>query len=183
MRQVAAFADYSDYLRSLEMTAVLTDFQPMYIQRIAQLTNKSNQFNLTTKRCSEEDIRHMQESDEYVCLCGRLKDKFGDNGIVSVVAGKIEDEVLSIQLWLMSCRVLKRGMEDVMMNELVRLARQRGIKTIRGYYYPTAKNGMVKDFFVNEGFTRIEETEKQNVDELQVDHYTEREVYMQVETL
>lgn len=181
VRQVAAFADYSDYLRSLEMTAVFTDFQPMYIQRIAQLTNKSNQFNLTTKRCSEEDIRHMQESDEYICLCGRLKDKFGDNGIVSVVAGKIEDEVLSIQLWLMSCRVLKRGMEDAIMNELVRLARQRGIMTIRGYYYPTAKNGMVRDFYVNEGFTRIEETEKQNVDELQVDCYTEREIYMQVE--
>lgn len=72
-------------------------------------------------------------------MCGRLKDKFGDNGIVSVVAGKIEDEVLSIQLWLMSCRVLKRGMEDAMMNELVRLARQHGIMTIRGYYYPTAK--------------------------------------------
>ena len=72
-------------------------------------------------------------------------------------------------------------MEDAMMNELVRLARQRGIKTIRGYYYPTAKNGMVKDFFVNEGFTRIEDTEKQNVDELQVDCYTERDIYMQVE--
>lgn len=181
VKQVAAFADYSDYLRSLEMVAVLTDFQPMYIQRIAQLTNKSNQFNLTTKRCSEEDIRKMQESEEYICLCGRLKDKFGDNGIVSVVAGKIEGEVLSIQLWLMSCRVLKRGMEDAMMNELVKQAKERGIKTIRGYYYPTAKNGMVKDFFVTEGFIRIEETEERNVDELQVDSYEERAVYMRVE--
>ena len=181
VKQVAAFADYSDYLRSLEMVAVLTDFQPMYIQRIAQLTNKSNQFNLTTKRCSEEDIRKMQESEEYICLCGRLKDKFGDNGIVSVVAGKIEGEVLSIQLWLMSCRVLKRGMEDAMMNELVKQAKERGIKTIRGYYYPTAKNGMVKDFFVTEGFTRIEETEERNVDVLQVDSYEERAVYMRVE--
>lgn len=181
VKQVAAFADYSDYLRSLEMVAVMTDFQPMYIQRIAQLTNKSNQFNLTTKRCSEEDIRKMQESEEYICLCGRLKDKFGDNGIVSVVAGKIEGEVLSIQLWLMSCRVLKRGMEDAMMNELVKQAKERGIKTIRGYYYPTAKNGMVKDFFVTEGFTRIEETEERNVDVLQVDSYEERTVYMRVE--
>ena len=181
VKQVAAFAEYSDYLRSLEMVAVLTDFQPMYIQRIAQLTNKSNQFNLTTKRCSEEDIRKMQESEEYICLCGRLKDKFGDNGIVSVVAGKIEGEVLSIQLWLMSCRVLKRGMEDAMMNELVKQAKERGIKTIRGYYYPTAKNGMVKDFFVHEGFTRIEETEEQIIDELQVDSYEERAVYMRVE--
>ena len=183
VRQAATFSEYSDYLKSLEMTAVLTDFQPMYIQRIAQLTNKSNQFNLTTQRYSEEDIRHMQESDEYLCLCGRLLDKFGDNGIVSVVVGKIEDGVLSIQLWLMSCRVLKRGMEDVMMNELVKLARKRGIKTIRGYYYPTAKNAMVKDFFVNEGFTRIEETEVQNVDELQVDRYTKREVYIQVKEI
>lgn len=179
-KHMSAFSDYSEYLKSLEMTAVLTDFQPMYIQRIAQLTNKSNQFNLTTKRCSEEDIKQMQESEEYLCISGRLKDKFGDNGIVSVVAGKIEGEELSIQLWLMSCRVLKRGMEDVMMNELVKQAKERGVKTIRGYYYPTAKNAMVKDFFVNEGFTRIEETDKQTIDVLQVESYNNRKVYIQV---
>ena len=83
-----------------------------------------------------------------------------------VVAGNIEGDALSIQLWLMSCRVLKRGMEDAMMNELVKQAKKQGIKTIRGYYYPTAQNAMVKDFFVTEGFTRIEETEGRNVDEL-----------------
>lgn len=181
IRQVATFADYSEYLKSLDMTAILTDFQPMYIQRIAQLTNKSNQFNLTTQRCSEDDIRYMQESDDYVCLCGRLKDKFGDNGIVTVVAGKIEDEILSINLWLMSCRVLKRGMEDAMMNELVKIAKKRGVRMIRGYYYPTAKNAMVKDFFVKEGFTRIEEKEEQTVDELSVEFYEERTIYMKVE--
>lgn len=181
VKQVAAFADYSDYLKSLEMVAILTDFQPMYIQRIAQLTNKSNQFNLTTKRCSEEDIRKMQESGDYVCVCGRLKDKFGDNGIVSVVSGKMEGDVLSIQLWLMSCRVLKRGMEDAMMNELVKQAKEHGIKTIRGYYYPTVKNGMVKDFYVTKGFKRKEEAEDRIIDELQVDSYKERTVYMKVE--
>ena len=80
----------------------------------------------------------------------------------------------------MSCRVLKRGMEDVMMNELVKQAKERGVKTIRGYYYPTAKNAMVKDFFVNEGFTRIEETDKQTIDVLQVESYNNRKVYIQV---
>ena len=180
-KMVSAFTDYTDYLKALEMTAVLSDFQPLYVQRIAQLTNKSNQFNLTTMRCSEADIKQMQNSEYYVCLCGRLKDKFGDNGIVSVVAGKIEGEILNIQLWLMSCRVLKRGMEDAMMNELVNQARARGVRVIRGYYYPTAKNQMVKDFYIDKGFTRIEESDERIVDELMIENYQECPVYMQVQ--
>jgi len=82
----AAFADYGQYLDSLEMTATIKGFEPLYIQRIAQLTNKSNQFNLTTLRCSEDDIRAMAGDKNDLCLCGKLVDKFGDNGIVTVVA-------------------------------------------------------------------------------------------------
>lgn len=84
----AAFADYGQYLDSLEMTAAIKGFEPLYIQRIAQLTNKSNQFNLTTLRCSEDDIRAMAGDKNDLCLCGKLVDKFGDNGIVTVVAGR-----------------------------------------------------------------------------------------------
>ena len=129
------------------MTVTIEDFKPIYIQRIAQLTNKSNQFNLTTLRCTEDAIRRMQESKDYVCLCGRLEDKFADNGLVTVVIGQISGEELSLMLWLMSCRVLKRELEDVMMNAVFIEAEKCGITKVVGHYYPTAKNAMVKNFY------------------------------------
>lgn len=156
----ASFSNYEEYLESLEMRAEITGFDPISVQRVAQLTNKSNQFNLTTLRCSEDDIRHMQDNPKYICLCGRLIDKFADNGIVTVVSGEIKEDALHIRLWLMSCRVLKRGLEDLMMNVLLEKARDRGIKKVYGYYYPTSKNNMVKDFYENVGFT----LEKENTD-------------------
>ena len=151
----AAFSDYGEYLDSLKMEAELYGFEPLYIQRIAQLTNKSNQFNLTTLRCSEDDIRAMAQDPDCLCLCGKLTDAFGDNGIVTVVAGRAEGQALHLRLWLMSCRVLKRGMEDAMMDCLVRDALARGVRQIIGYYYPTAKNGMVRDFYAGMGFAQV----------------------------
>ena len=148
----ASFDNYEDYLESLNMKAVITEFEPIAVQRVAQLTNKTNQFNLTTLRCSEDDIRRMQDSPDYICLCGRLIDKFADNGIVTVVSGEIIGDALHIRLWLMSCRVLMRGMEDLMMNELVKKALERKVMWVYGYYSPTNKNGMVKEFYKNMGF-------------------------------
>ncbi|MBR4707486.1 MAG: HAD family hydrolase [Pseudobutyrivibrio sp.] len=172
----ASFANYDEYLESLDMHAVITEFDPISIQRVAQLTNKTNQFNLTTLRCSEGDIRHMQESDSYICMCGRLIDKFADNGIVTVVAAEEQFSELHIRLWLMSCRVLKRDMEYVMMNELVAKAKERGIKKINGYYYPTNKNAMVKDFYQQMGFTLVSEDEQGNAHwQLEVADYDNRE--------
>lgn len=156
----AAFEDYDDYLKSLEMKAEIQSFIPAYMSRIAQLTNKSNQFNLTTKRYSQSEIEAAADDPGYITLYGKLGDKFGDNGVVSVVIGKIggknRDE-LHMELWLMSCRVLKRDMEYAMMDELVEKAKQVKIKKIIGYYYPTSKNAMVKDFYALQGFTRISE--------------------------
>lgn len=181
-RAQAAFADYGAYLDSLEMTATIRGFEPLYIQRIAQLTNKSNQFNLTTLRCSEDDIRRMAEDPSWLCLYGKLVDKFGDNGVVTVVAGQAEGETLHLRLWLMSCRVLKRGMEDAMMDAVVADAAARGLKTIRGYYYPTAKNGMVKDFYAEMGFARVEADAEGNTTwELDVESYTLRHPHMKIE--
>ena len=181
-RAQAAFADYGAYLDSLEMTATIRGFEPLYIQRIAQLTNKSNQFNLTTLRCSEDDIRGMAENPAWLCLYGKLVDKFGDNGVVTVVAGQSEGETLHLRLWLMSCRVLKRGMEDAMMDAVVADAAARGIKTIRGYYYPTAKNGMVKEFYAGMGFAKTAEDADGNTTwELAVEGYTPRHPHMQIE--
>ena len=173
--QQAAFENYSDYLLSLEMDATIDDFIPMYIQRITQLSNKSNQFNVTTKRYTTAEMEAVFASDEYIRLYGKLIDKFGDNGVVSVVIGKKNGKVLDMELWLMSCRVLKREMEFAMLDRLVERCKAAGIETIRGYYYPTAKNKMVKELYGTFGFEKIEEDEQGNtVWELPVAGYEQK---------
>ena len=152
------FADYGEYLSSLKMKAEIKPFSPMYFSRISQLTNKSNQFNLTTLRCSQSDIEKVATDDNYITLYGKLEDMFGDNGVVALTFGHIDPEdstVFHIDLWLMSCRVLKRTMEDTMMRELVQWCKKRGVESILGYYYPTAKNAMVKDFYATQGFEKM----------------------------
>ena len=165
-KQQASFADYGDYLRSLEMKAEIKPFAPIYMSRIAQLTNKSNQFNLTTLRCTQVDIEKYAADSNYITLYGKLEDKFGDNGVVSVVFGHIDEidkTLFHIDLWLMSCRVLKRDMEFAMMDSLVAECKNRGISKIRGYYYPTAKNKMVKDFYAIHNFVKTSEDADGNV--------------------
>ncbi len=154
-----SFTDYGDYLKSLEMVGEFGAFDPMYISRIAQLTNKSNQFNLTTKRCSVEEIENISQDDRYITVSGKLIDRFGDNGIVTVVMGEQENDICHIRLWLMSCRVLKRDMEQATMDYLVKSCLARGVKELRGYYYPTAKNSMVKDFYEDMGFEMVSEND------------------------
>lgn len=159
------FGDYKDYLLSLDMKAEIAPFSPVYMSRIAQLTNKSNQFNLTTRRCSQAEIEELAGDSHYITCYGKLQDRFGDNGVVSVVFGHIDEgnsQLFHIDLWLMSCRVLKRDMEFAMMDYLVEQCQNRGIQEIRGYYYPTAKNKMVKDFYALQGFEKIEETPEGN---------------------
>ena len=158
----SSFADYGEYLDSLEMQAVIEDFSPMTIARITQLTNKSNQFNLTTKRYTPAEMEQTYQSPDYIRLCGRLEDKFGDNGIVSVVIGEKQGDVLDIQLWLMSCRVLKREMEYAMLDVLAEKAKEQGLTTLQGHYYPTAKNSMVKDLYSDFGFGKVSEDEQGN---------------------
>lgn len=174
-KQQACFENYTDYLLSLEMSAQICDFDPVYIQRITQLTNKSNQFNLTTKRYTQAQMQEVFESDSYVRLFGKLTDKFGDNGVVSVVIGEQREKELHIDLWLMSCRVLKREMEYAMLDRLVEKCVGRGIEKIVGYYYPTAKNKMVKNLFGDFGFDKISEDENGNaVWELSTNGYTRK---------
>ena len=153
----SSFADYGEYLDSLEMKAVIEDFTPMTVARITQLTNKSNQFNLTTKRYTPAEMEQTCQSPDHIRLYGRLEDKFGDNGIVSVVIGEKQGDVLDIQLWLMSCRVLKREMEYAMLDVLAEKAMEQGITTLQGHYYPTAKNAMVKELYGDFGFEKISE--------------------------
>ena len=163
-KQQQNFGDYKEYLRSLEMKGTIRPFESMYMARIAQLTNKSNQFNLTTKRCTQSQIEQFAVTDAYITRYGKLEDKFGDNGVVSVVVGRKDEaeSVLHLELWLMSCRVLKRDMEYAMIDSVVEACQKCGIRTILGYYYPTAKNGMVKEFYGVMGFVKIHEDEEGN---------------------
>jgi len=158
----SSFADYHEYLLSLDMQGEIDGFKPVYYARITQLTNKSNQFNLTTRRFTQTQIEELADDKDHITLYGRLSDRFGDNGVVSVVIGKVEGDVCRIELWLMSCRVLKRDMEYAMMDALVERCKARGVKTILGFYYPTAKNGMVRSFYSDMGFELIKEDENGN---------------------
>lgn len=164
-QQESRYKSYGEYLLSLEMMADIQPFTSVYMSRIAQLTNKSNQFNLTTKRCSQPELESISKNPAYITLSGRLRDKFGDNGVVSVVFGHQDSKNIRsfhIDLWLMSCRVLKRNMELAMMDELVRQCRKRRILEIYGYYYPTAKNKMVKEFYASLGYKKVSEDESGN---------------------
>jgi FkbH-like protein len=146
------FANYGEYLDSLEMVAEIDRFKPLYLERIAQLTNKTNQFNLTTRRYTLAEMEAISADPRYIALYGKLSDRFGDNGLISIVLGRRELDTLQMDLWLMSCRVLKRDMEVAMLDAVVERCLAAGIKSIVGTYLPTAKNGMVADFYPKLGF-------------------------------
>ena len=175
----ARFKDYKEFLLSLDMKGVIKPFEPLYYERISQLSNKSNQFNLTTHRYTVNDIESIATDDNYISLYGKLIDRFGDNGLVSVLIGHIVENVCHMDLWIMSCRVLKRDLEFAMMDELVKKCKEKRIKEIKGYYYPTAKNNMVKEFYSLQGFSKISEDEKGNTEwsfEIKDDYQLKNEV-------
>ncbi len=159
-KALSAYTDYHEYLLSLDMSAKIAAFEPLFFDRISQLTNKSNQFNLTTLRCTVSDIERFSSSDDYVTLYGQLSDKFGDNGIVSLIIGRIDRDSSSLHiiLWLMSCRVLKRDMEYAMLDAVTQKASELNLVQIYGYYLPTAKNGMVREFYKTMGFEQTDMT-------------------------
>jgi FkbH-like protein len=150
------FADYEAYLESLEMTAEIERFKPVYLERITQLTNKTNQFNVTGRRYTLAEMEAVMNDPAAVGLYGRLSDRFGDHGLVSVVVGRRDGDVLEIETWLMSCRVLKRGMEDAMLDALVEQARLLGVRRLRGHYVATRKNAMVAEHYSRLGFEEFE---------------------------
>ena len=157
-QSAASFTDYGAYLSSLEMTAYLGPFREGQLERVTQLANKTNQFNLTTRRYQPEEMSARACSADYITLSGRLVDRFGDNGIVSVIlAQRTSPSVWDIELWIMSCRVFKRDLEYAMFDELVRRVREEGGTEITGKYLPTAKNRIVKDFYASLGFTKTAE--------------------------
>lgn len=149
----AQFQSYDDYLKSLNMICRVDKVHAGNIGRVTQLINKTNQFNLTTLRLNEGEVGTRTESTDYVMLCGQLLDRFGDNGIVIVLSAYITGEEAEIELFLMSCRVFKRQLEQAMLQEMVIRLKKAGIKRIKGVYLPTTKNALVKDFYAEQGFS------------------------------
>ncbi len=154
----SSFQSYDDYLANLQMKATVAPFDKFHYPRIAQLTQRSNQFNLRTVRYTEAEVEALAKDDSHIGLYFTLKDRFGDYGLISVVIlDKQPGDVLFISEWLMSCRVLKRGMEEFIADKILSLAAEQGFRKVIGEYLATPKNAMVKDLYKRMGFTRVGE--------------------------
>jgi FkbH-like protein len=147
------FTNEDDFLKNLEMVSLVEPFNKFNTPRVAQLSIRSNQFNLRTVRYTEADIESIATDKKYASFSFTLEDKFGDNGLICVIILKVgNDDTLFIDTWLMSCRVLKRGMENFVLNTIVHYAKLHGYLYLKGEYLPTAKNEMVKDHYKKLGF-------------------------------
>ena len=172
------FSNEADFLKSLDMTSVVSGFNKFNTPRVAQLSQRSNQFNLRTVRYTEADIEALGQDPDVIDLSFTLEDKFGDNGLIAVIIMKKQDEeTLFIDTWFMSCRVLKRGMEDFTLNTMVEAAREKGYKRIVGEYLPTPKNKMVENHYPSLGFQKLEGTPTAQY-VLDVEQYQPRENYI-----
>lgn len=153
-----SFLNEDDFLANLDMVSEVKAFDGFTSPRVAQLSQRSNQFNLRTVRYTESDIKAISASPDYFTLAFTLADKFGDHGLISaVILQRQSNETLFIDTWIMSCRVLKRGMENFALNAIVELAKENGFKKIKGEYLATKKNALVKDHFANLAFEQSED--------------------------
>ena len=173
------FTNEADFLNSLNMVSTVSGFTKFNTPRVAQLSQRSNQFNLRTVRYTDADIEALANDPDVIDLSFTLEDKFGDNGLIAVVIMKPQDkETLFVDTWFMSCRVLKRGMENFTLNTMVEKAKSAGYKKIIGEYLPTPKNKMVEQHYTELGFTKVEGvgTAQYMID---VDAYQPRECYIE----
>ncbi len=169
-----SFVDYDEYLRALEMRADIGEPYGTQMKRFAQLINKSNQFNLRTKRYSEEELTAMREDPDVKLIYVELKDKFSEYGIISCIILKREGEDCFIDTWLMSCRVLKRGVESLAYDAIYESAKSWGCTRLVGEYIPTKKNKMVENFYPDLGFREYEDGRF----ELRLSDYEKRKCYI-----
>lgn len=176
----ASFDSYEDFLISLNMSAEIKSFSSVYLDRITQLTNKTNQFNLTTKRYTAGEIENIKKSKDYIKIYGKLSDKYGDNGLIAITIGRVENSICHIDLWLMSCRVLKRDMEFAMLDELVRQCKEKNINEIIAYYYKSPKNSMVLDLYEKFGFTKIETNNEDTIWKINISNYKNKNKFIGV---
>lgn len=173
------FTNEADFLKSLNMVSVVSGFTKFNTPRVAQLSQRSNQFNLRTVRYTDSDIEALANDPSVIDLSFTLEDKFGDNGLIAVVIMKpLDKETLFVDTWFMSCRVLKRGMENFTLNTMVEKAKAAGYKRIIGEYLPTPKNKMVELHYPGLGFKTIEGSATAQF-ELDVEEYQPREFYIE----
>jgi FkbH-like protein len=161
-RLLESATDMVSYLRSLEMVATVRALSGPDLPRAAQLVNKSNQFNPTTRRRTEAELGALLADPRVSAFTIRLADRFGDHGLISVIIAVAGESGLEIDTWVMSCRVLKRGVEEVAMAELLEIARAQRCQLIVGRYLPTPRNELVRDLFPELGFTLREKTDEQD---------------------
>jgi len=157
-------SDIDSFLRELQMEAVIAPFDDLHLSRIAQLCGKTNQFNLTTRRHNDQTLRRFMQSPTHVTRYLKLRDRFADHGLVAVLIAEIRDEVLEIDTFLMSCRVIGRTVEAELMAELCRAAAAARCTKLRGTYLPTAKNAIVSDLYERFGFTLVAQLEDGGVE-------------------
>jgi FkbH-like protein len=168
--QMATFTDQGEYLIWLNQAAEAGDFDRVNLARMAQPVNKSNQFNLTTIRYSESELIHLAAETGSRVRYYRLMDRFGDNGLISVVVlKKIGQDVLEVDLWVMSCRVLVRTIEVFIFNDMVEVARTLGCNVVLGRYRPSAKNKLVVGLYERLGLTKVSESSEETVWRLALD--------------
>lgn len=172
------FTNEADFLKSLNMISVVSGFTKFNTPRVAQLSQRSNQFNLRTIRYTDADIEALANDPNVIDLSFTLEDKFGDNGLIAVVIMKpLDKETLFVDTWFMSCRVLKRGMENFTLNTMVEKAKAAGYKKIIGEYLPTPKNKMVENHYTGLGFMPVEGATTAQF-EIDVNEYKNRECYI-----
>ena len=175
------FTNEADFLKSLNMVSVVSGFSKFNTPRVAQLSQRSNQFNLRTVRYTDADIEALANDPNVIDLSFTLEDKFGDNGLIAVVIMKpLDKETLFVDTWFMSCRVLKRAMENFTLNTMVEKAKAAGYKKIIGEYLPTPKNKMVESHYTQLGFTPVKGVSIAQF-ELNVNEYQNKECYIEIE--
>ena len=180
---LSAATDIAAYLKSLEMKMAYRDFDEEGFARIVQLINKTNQFNLTTKRYTENQMREVIDNGKCITIQAKLVDKFGDNGMIAAVIAKpISEDTLEIDTWLMSCRVLGRHVEDACLDLLVSKAINKGYKYLIGRYIATEKNSIVAELFPRLGFVKTENySDSNNEYILNTENYLEKNKYILIE--
>jgi len=146
--------DFNKFLKQMDIEVKIKKADSFSIPRISQLTLKTNQFNLTTKRYQQNDISSFTKNDQNIVECVEVTDKFGNNGITGVYIIQKNNEEWIVDSFLLSCRIIGRGVEDVMLGEIIKKAKQENIKKIKGKFIPTAKNKPAENFYKDFGFEK-----------------------------
>ena len=167
-----------DYLQSLQMKCLVEEISDENIDRVEQLLGKTNQFNMTTRRHSAQAIKDILKIPKSFGRCFKLKDKFGNLGIVGVVLATEKNNILEINSFVMSCRAMGRGLENLMLNETIAYARNNKFTHVIGEYIATEKNQKIKNFYSNFGFANIKKSDTVSLYKCDISSFNEKQSYI-----